>query len=234
MHKDLGKLFDASNEDVAVTPATTVDIGIVTMTGTLAVTVNGTPLVFGNDFNGDLRVYADAAYTNQIGYTDIGTDGSWTMLIPDSYTKVYFQLYTYNGGASYKLGEKPVVTTATALTGTFTIKTISGTVKDGATPVPSQLVLLDGTADTFDALYAKLMSGSVAQLGSVGSEDGSWTTSVLSDVADAYILVMVFSDVNSYTADCYITKTKVTLTAATPINLVIGEMNSLGVFSQGN
>jgi hypothetical protein len=232
-YKELGLLFSAGNENVTV-PEKTVEIGVVTMHGTLSVTINEEEFVFsanaGGGYDFQLGAYANAAYTDQIGSAKpSGDDGAWTMLIPDKYTTVYFAFETYGDAyASYQLGGKPVTTEATALTGTFTTKTITGTVTDGDEPIMAQLMLLDGTETTIGALFAKVDAGQIASLAQAYTMDGTWTATVLSDVNSAYILVASF--VNE-SIDCYITKTKVTLTAETAIALDIGDMTYLGVYT---
>jgi hypothetical protein len=129
------------------------------------------------------------------------------------------------------LGNKTVTTTETALTGTFSTKSIKGTVKDGTTPMQTSISLFDGTAATIEAFIKKMDDGEITQITYANTDaTGAWETTVLSDVASAYILVMQYTSDYS-PADCYITKNKVTLTAGTPINLDIRELNYLGVFS---
>jgi hypothetical protein len=215
--------------------------GPMTINGTLSVKVNGTAIDFAAE-NAEyhLTAYPDAKYMNQLGEGRLTTTGTWTMSIPETYKDktVYFQLYDNNKGASYNLGGNTVGTTAIALSKEFTTKTISGTVKDGTTPVMAQIILLDGTADTVDAFVAKFYSGEIAILGQAQTESesetvtGEWTASVLSDVTSAYILVIAFtSDYSS--AECYITKDKVTLTT-TPIALDIATMNDIGAYPMGS
>ncbi|MDR3334123.1 MAG: hypothetical protein LBT13_04425, partial [Treponema sp.] len=216
--KELGEFFSAGSTNVTGV-SKTVEIGVVTMHGTLSVTVNGTAINFSGSNNGELTAYANANYTYSIGYTSSLANGAWTMLIPDTYQNktVYFAFETQGTHVSCKLGGKTVTTTATPLSGTFTTKTIGGTVKDGKIPiVDAEVILLDGTAATFDALYAKL-DGEIAELAYGGTNElGIWTATVLSDVTSAYILVLQFTSSDS--ADCYITKAKVA-TTGTAINL---------------
>jgi fibronectin type 3 domain-containing protein len=221
--------YNANGEGERSAAVSGTPIGMFTMTGTLAVTVNGMALNFSDGGSYRLIAYADA-YNDNIGEASPSADGAWTMAIRERYdgTMVYFGLIFGNDGLFFKLGSKMASTNPIALSGTFTTKTISGTVKDGATPVMAQVMLLDGTADTFDALLEKLQSGEIAYIASTSSESGLWTISVLDDVADAYILVENF--ISDSSVHGYITKNKVTLTAGAAINLVIGEMNDIGVY----
>jgi hypothetical protein len=218
--KALGLLFSAGSANFSAGERT-VEIGVVTMTGTLAVTVDENPITFSGG-SGDYRLeaYADAAYATSIAGAIIGAGGAWTMPIPDIYSTVYFMAEIWGSG-SYKLGSATVRTETTALSGTFTTKTITITV-NGALMVG----LFDGTATTLDPF----MAGAIAQVGNVsqGQGSGAWTATVLSDVASAYILVMDES------MNCYITNARVTLTQGTPVNLVIGNMNFIGVYSEGD
>jgi hypothetical protein len=228
--KELGEFFKAGKTNVTGL-SKTADIGVITMTGTLSVTVNGTALVFDNNFSGEWSVFPDDkySYTNQIGYTtNIGTGGAWKMLIPDTYKTVYFMLQVRGDdeSVSYKLGGKPVTTETTALTGTFTTKDITGTVKNGTNAIQGiYLTLVSDTAATIEAFLAKYESGTIAIITQASSDkDGKWTVTVLSDVASVYILVAVESDY-------YITKDKVTLEAGKAIALDIETMNYLGEYN---
>jgi hypothetical protein len=227
-YKELGKLFDAGSVDVTSINKT-VEIGAVAMHGTLSVTINGTPVTFFGSGNDRLAAYGNATYTDYIGYTTISSGGAWTMSIPDTYPTVYFAFETSDRDtyAFYKLGGKTVTAaTETALSGTFTTKTITGTVKDGETPIMAQLVLLSGTAASLDALYTKFQNGQIEEYAYTNTSDGgAWTATVLSDVASAYILVISPGDEDSI--DYYITKSKITLTQGTPINLDIGNTGTM-------
>jgi hypothetical protein len=232
MSKELGKLFDAGTANVTV-PERIVTIGAISISGTLAVKVDGDQIDFsssGGDTNYSLQAYSDANYMNQIGSVrPTGATGAWTMSIPDTYKDklVYFMLSQDGNGASYKLGSETATATGTiAIDKTFTTKAITGTVKNGATAIEVSLMLFEDTADTFDALIDKWQSGEIAQITSAGSDgDGKWTVTVLSDVASAYILVY------DEAMNGYITSSKISLTAGTPIALDIATMKFIGVYS---
>ncbi|MDR3311906.1 MAG: hypothetical protein LBS64_02085 [Spirochaetaceae bacterium] len=222
--------FNMPAENITVSAAFVTPIA---MNGTLSIKINGTPVIFpGESYDFRLTAYGNAAYTDYIGSTStISAGGAWTILIPNTYANktVYFEFSTRNDGAYYNLGGKTVTTDPTTLSGTFTTKTIGGTVQDENEPIEADIILVSGTAATFASLYTKFMSGEIVVVGQSYAEEGTWTAAVLSDVASAYIMVILYSDESS--SDYYITKIKVPLTAGASIALDLATMNFIGTES---
>jgi hypothetical protein len=227
LEKQLGLLFSAGNATVSA-GTKTVDLGIVTIHGTLSATLNGASIYSDSTHGYFLRAYPNDTYTGDpLGETPIAApDGAWSLLIPDTYSTVYFMLLNNNNG-SYRLGVRAVTTNAIALNGTFTAKIIGGTVSNtgGITASAKLVMILDGTASTFADVVQKVNSGEIAKLAledlTMIDNAGAWKTSVMSDIVSAYVLVILDDNTG------YITKNKVTLTTSTT-NLDIADMSNIG------
>ncbi|MDR1788091.1 MAG: hypothetical protein LBR16_06545 [Treponema sp.] len=239
--REIGQLFTltSSDSDSKAAGSKDVTIGVVTISGTLAVTLNGqTP-----DYV-SLSAYSDANYSNEVGYDPTDSPEAtinWSMEIPDDLTSVYFIVYVESEeeetevSVSKKLGAKSVASSPFALTAAITTKTVSGTLKAGGTAVTGYAMVVATSAkfDTAEAFYTAISGGQAETYGSY-AEDGEWSMSVDSDVTGAYLYVMLIDvDMETYSYSYYIyrSSSQVSFNAsgATTVDLDLASMTYLGV-----